>query len=122
MRSHAEPERLSFKGGMSWRKAAMFVFLFTFLASLSAGAYLDFRYARLNPKRPQPETGRVRRYSAHMATCVYVSEREENVVRGLFASSLVSFLALICLGVRWKFTTVAGGTAEPPVVLKRENE
>ena len=122
MRSQVEPERLSFKGGMSWRKAILFLFLSLFLASLTAGAYLDFRYERLNPKAPQPETGRVRRYSAGKRASVYVSGREEFVARGLFASSFVSFLALTCLGARWKFMAVAGSTAEPPVIIKSKNE
>jgi hypothetical protein len=106
---------------MTGRKAVMFVLLFTFLASLIGDGYLDFRYSRLNPAAPQPEAGRVRRRLAYK-TYVYVSEREDTAARALFVTSFASFLALFILGVRWKFMAVAGSTAEPPVIIKREHE
>ena len=121
MRSHAQPERLSFKGGMSWRKATLILFVSLFLASLTAGAYLGIRYTELNPKVPETETGRVRRYLAYK-TYVYVAEREETVSRLLFVSWFGSFLALMCLGVRWKFMTVAGSEPQPLVTYRRKNE
>lgn len=121
MRSHARPERLSFKGGMTWRKAVLFVFLFLFFGPLTVSAFLDIRYTELNPRAPQPETGRVSRHLAYK-TYVYVSEREETPARVLFASWFASFLALPCLGVRWKFMAAAGSGPEPPVTYKRKNE
>lgn len=121
MSSHARPEPVSFRGRMTWRKAVMLVLLFLFLAPLTAAAYLDIRYTELNPIAPQPETGRVHRYLAYK-TYVYVSEGEKTLASALFVTSFGSFLALFCLGVRWKFILVSGSTAEPPVIIKGKNE